>query len=157
HRDLKPANILLQGTGNREQGTEDNGHLLFPVPCSLFPKISDFGLAKHLAGADDATLAARPTQTGALLGTPHYMAPEQVAGKSSQIGPSIDVYALGAILYELLTGRPPFLGETALDVLEQVKYREPLPARRLQPDVPPELEAVCLTCLAKSPNLRYAS
>jgi S1-C subfamily serine protease len=130
HRDLKPANVLLAGDGT--------------------PKISDFGLAKRLDEAGQTT-------SGAVRGTPGYMAPEQATGKSKDIGPAADVYGLGAILYECLTGQPPFKGETLLDTLEQVRSREPVPPRRLRSDVPKDLETVCLRCLHKEPRGRYAS
>jgi serine/threonine-protein kinase len=131
HRDLKPANVLFA-----EDGT---------------PKITDFGLAKKL---DDAS---GRTHTGAILGTPSYMAPEQAAGKARETGPLADVYALGAILYETLTGRPPFRGATMLETLEQVCGQEPVPPSRLQPKLSGDVETICLKCLAKVPGKRYAS
>jgi hypothetical protein len=131
HRDLKPANVLLAGDGT--------------------PRITDFGLAKRMQG--DSGL----THTGEILGTPSYMAPEQADGRLKDLGPCTDVYALGAILYELLTGRPPFVGVTVLDVLDQVKKKEPLPFSRLRISVPRDLETICLKCLQKEPRQRYAS
>src|SRR5207248_2359362 len=129
HRDLKPANVLLTADGQA--------------------KITDFGLVKRLQ-ADTS-----PTRTGEILGTPNYMAPEQTTGQAKRIGPAVDIYALGAILYEMLTGRPPFLGETPLETLRQVQSQEPVPPRRLQPTVPRDLETICLKCLHKEPGQRY--
>jgi serine/threonine-protein kinase len=117
----------------------------------LVPKISDFGLAK------DLTRGPGQTQTGAIVGTPAYMAPEQAAGQGGQVGPPADIHALGAILYECLTGRPPFQGATVLETVEQVRTQEPVPPGRLQPKVPRDLETVCLKCLRKEPQKRYAS
>jgi tetratricopeptide (TPR) repeat protein len=148
HRDLKPANVLLA------RSDPQHGIPLGSPPgeaACYVPKITDFGLAK-LVGGD-----AGQTQTGAVLGTPSYMAPEQAHGDHAQVGPASDVYALGAILYECLTGRPPFRTATALDTLELVRTADPVPPRRLQPGLPRDLETVCLKCLRKAPGQRYAS
>ncbi len=131
HRDLKPGNILLTADGT--------------------PKITDFGLARGLH--DSASL----TLTGAPMGTPSYMAPEQARGQKRAIGPATDVYALGAILYELLTGRPPFRSETPAATVQQLLAEEPVPPMRLNRRVPRDLETICLKCLQKEPHRRYAS
>src|SRR5207237_1399584 len=115
------------------------------------PKITDFGLAKRLDGDNGQT------RSGDILGTPSYMAPEQARGERGAVGPRTDVYALGGILYELLTGRPPFAGETVWNTLEMVAKQDPVPLRQLQPRVPRDLETICLKCLQKDPTRRYAS
>ncbi len=129
HRDLKPSNVLLALDGT--------------------PKIGDFGLAK-LVGDDTAR-----TLSGEVLGTPSYMAPEQAEGRSREVGPAADIYALGAILYHALTGRAPFLGASAIGTMKLVASTEAVPPRRLRPDVPRELETIALKCLEKDPRARY--
>ena len=129
HRDLKPANVLVTRDG--------------------VPKITDFGLAKQLDSA------IGQTQSGAILGTPSYMAPEQATGKIKEVGPATDVYALGAILYEMLTGRPPFKAATPMDTMYLVVHEEPVAPSRLQPKVPRDLETICLKCLQKEQRKRY--
>jgi WD40 repeat protein len=152
HRDLKPANVLLVACGLGDGGPE----AAKPQAASVVPKITDFGLAKQLPGPGRSGSGGR-TESGAILGTPSYMAPEQAAGRLKDVGPAADVYALGAVLYELLTGRPPFQGETPLDTLQQVASDEPVPPRQLQPKLPRDLETICLKCLGKEPARRYES
>ena len=131
HRDLKPANVLFTGDG--------------------VLKVSDFGLAKEI-GEESGW-----TRTGDVIGSPSYMAPEQLAGKRAEVGPPSDVYAIGAVLYELLTGKPPFQGATTMETLLQVRERDPENPSAVRPKIPSELEAICLKCLEKDPRQRYAS
>ena len=144
HRDLKPVNVLLLDSNSARSGPS-----VVDPWRDCVPKISDFGLAKQLD--DDAS----PTQTGEILGTPSYMAPEQADGRTDQVGPPTDVYALGAILYELLTGRAPLGGAGGLGALHRISTEEPESPRRLAADVPRDLEAICLKCLEKRPERRY--
>ena len=154
HRDLKPANILLQKEERRRkrraEGVSDQGNDLVDL-SSFLPKITDFGLAKRL------DMHSTGTQSGEVVGTPSYMAPEQATSKGAGVGPASDVYALGAIFYEMLTGRPPFRGPTALDTVLQVLHEEPVRPSHLRPNLPRDLETICLKCLAKEPGKRYAS
>jgi len=129
HRDLKPSNILIDGEGE--------------------PHVSDFGLARNLASDSDLTM------TGQALGSPHYIPPEQAEGRREAHTAASDVYGLGAILYHLLAGRPPFVGETVPAILRQLAESEPVPPRLLNPDVPGDLETICLKCLEKNPARRY--
>ncbi len=133
HRDLKPANVLVSKNG--------------------VPKVTDFGLAKKLEDADDSS----STRTGTILGTPSYMSPEQARGEVRELGPATDQYSLGAMLYELLTGKPPFLGSKPLETILQVVKEEPIPPRQLRPKCPADLETICLKALQKIPVSRYGS
>ncbi len=151
HRDLKPSNILLAGARGMGQGTREEepaGSSLAPCPMPLAPKVTDFGLAKQADRGESLT------RTGVAVGTPSYMAPEQATGRKD-VTPAADIYSLGAILYELLTGRPPFRAATAAATLLLVLEQEPVPPRDLNPEVPRELEVVCLKCLQKPADLRY--
>jgi serine/threonine protein kinase/WD40 repeat protein len=150
HRDLKPANVLLHSRKALLDLPEEPDRQPHDWDFRRFmPKISDFGLAKLL------DRGAGYTSSGDILGTPSYMAPEQAEGKPYPIGPTTDVYSLGAILYEMLTGQPPFLGPTPMETLFLVHTQEPVPPRKLVKGVPPNLEAICLKCLRKKPEYRY--
>jgi serine/threonine-protein kinase len=131
HRDLTPANILLASDGT--------------------PKVTDFGLARRLEGGSGLTISGVP------MGTPSFMAPEQVRGERGAVGPATDVYALGALLYDMLTGRPPFRAETSTGTLQQVLHEDPVSPSRLNPGAPRDLATICLKCLSKEPRRRYAS
>ena len=156
HRDLKPANILLanvdsQSSMIRYRETDSSSMPEDHWTRNTVPKIADFGLAKRTD--DDSS----QTQSGAILGTPSYMAPEQAGGKTREIGPAVDIYALGAILYELLVGRPPFKAGNPIDTVRQVIEQEPVPPRQLEPRVPYDLETICLKCLEKDPARRFTT
>ncbi|HYT88714.1 MAG TPA: protein kinase, partial [Gemmataceae bacterium] len=156
HRDLKPANVLL-GEIPAEADRPTVKELVTLTQSAAEErrppgviKVTDFDLAKRQTEQGQ-------TPSGAVVGTASYMAPEQAVGNKAAVGPPADVYSLGAILYECLTGRPPFLGETLLETLRQVVSQEPVPVRRLQPNVPRDLETICLKCLEKEPTRRYPS
>ena len=155
HRDLKPANVLIAEFALRMPETKSaaapSDQTATRNVKSELPKITDFGLAKRL-DSDQGN-----TASGAIMGTPSYMAPEQAEGKGRLIGPATDVYALGAILYELLTGRAPFVAATPFDTIMQVSRQEPVPPSRLNSRVPHDLETICLKCLRKEPERRYSS
>ncbi len=146
HRDLKPANVLLSRRADVEPVAGQQ-----PDLSAFEPKITDFGLAKQLDAADGLS------RSGAIMGTPAYMAPEQAEGRIREIGPATDVYSLCAILYDLLTGRPPFVGTTVWETLDQVRTQEPVSPKRLQPSIPLDLETICLKGLRKDARQRYPS
>lgn len=175
HRDLKPANILVQDVETQSSTVDSTQKPTRNVPSKgntvvlesiaapagsgtqapVTLKVTDFGLAKQLD--DGRTLAGTRTQAGTVMGSPSYMAPEQAAGDTAAVGPTVDVYALGALLYELLTGRPPFRASTSWDTIVQVLNDEPVPPTRLMPRLPRDIETICLKCLAKDPKKRYAT
>jgi WD40 repeat protein len=154
HRDLKPANVLLSaacGFAGNDAELPAKPQAAREALDGAIPKLTDFGLAKQLEETSGLT------ETGMVMGTPSYMSPEQAAGLNRELGPTADVYALGAILYEMLTGRPPLVGPTPLETLAQVLERDPVPPRRLQPRLPRDLETICLKCLQKTPARRYGT
>jgi serine/threonine protein kinase/WD40 repeat protein len=159
HRDLKPANILLQKSVVSRQPVTDgqdqasDSSVLDLGSAMYSPKIADFGLAKSMA----ESMCAGQTETGAIIGTPGYMAPEQASGKVQEVGPSADIYGLGAILYELLTGRPPFQASSPLETLQQVANDDPVSPSRLVPRLPRDLVTICLKALQKEPAKRYTT
>jgi eukaryotic-like serine/threonine-protein kinase len=170
HRDLKPANILLVSgrvvSGGEvdpddseiERTAPDKSSTINRSPLTTHqPKITDFGLAKFLQDGTSGVSAGYVTQSGAIVGTPNYMAPEQARGQTKDITTATDIYALGVILYEMLTGRPPFQGATPLETLRQIESNEPVPPSRTRAKVPRDLETICLKCLRKAPQERYAS
>jgi serine/threonine-protein kinase len=154
HRDLKPANVLLLETGNQGSGVKEqasvptNAACLTPESRLLTPKVSDFGVAKI---PDKAGAPTRPNQW---IGTPEYMAPEQVT-EGATVGPAADIYALGVLLYEMLTGRPPFKAHEPLETIRQVRDEEPIAPRRLRPKLNRDLDTICLKCLHKESGRRY--
>lgn len=155
HRDLKPSNILLQSPESRSRAVDSQADTITQTSirhdAARVPKITDFGLARMLDAGQEHT------RTGAILGTPAYMAPEQAAGRGDIVGPATDIYALGVLLYETLTGRPPFSGNSSWDVLVQIIHTDPIPPSKLRPQLSRDLDTICLKALAKHPFDRYAT
>lgn len=159
HRDLKPHNVLLQfanaDMAANQFSAPDSPSAIYNLKSAI-PKITDFGLAKDLERRTE-THGPSLTETGVVVGTPSYMAPEQAAGRTKEIGPPADIYALGTILYEMLTGRPPFRGATAMETIGQVLSEEAISPRRLRRELPRDLETICMKCLQKEPHRRYGT
>jgi hypothetical protein len=152
HRDLKPGNILMNKAEGGRGKAEPESLSAFPLPPSaLLPKVADFGLARFLDAADKQTV------TGEVLGTPEYMAPEQALGRADLVGPETDVWALGGLLYEVLTGRPPFAASTRTAIVRQVTSAEPVSPDKLRVGLSPDIAAICLKCLEKEQKRRYRS
>jgi serine/threonine protein kinase len=149
HRDLKPANVLLSCSRDAQRSAGDDALPSGSRLNEVVPKITDFGLAQTIEGGQTMT------QSGYLSGTPGYMAPEQAGGKRAQVGPATDIYALGVVLYQLVTGHLPFQADSTLELLRAVTTDEPSRPRRLQPRLPRDLEAITLHCLEKEPSRRY--
>jgi serine/threonine protein kinase len=152
HRDLKPANILLSGHTADSRISTKSGTGPSSLLSTVTPKVTDFGLAKQIDDDGDPV-----TRSGAVMGTPHYMAPEQAEGNTKNVTQLADVYSLGATLYELITGRPPFQGPSIVNILSQVRASDPVHPSRLQPGIPRDLETICLKAMQKEPAKRYES
>ncbi len=148
HRDLKPANVMLVPAETRLASTQGGTEAR---ATDFEPKLTDFGLAKL------SDTESEYTRTGVLLGTPAYMAPEQAHGQTHELAPATDVYGLGTILYEILAGRPPFVGASDLEILRQVAEADPTPLSKIRPGISPDIAAICYKCLEKKPAARYAT